>query len=276
MDTIECIKSYINVINYNSFTKAALVEGVTKSFISKKVSYLEKYLGVQLINRSTRSIKITSKGVEFYDYCVKIIDLVHESESAIKKNDKDVDLLRVGVSYDVYISDIYIRNVIKNFIESNKKIDISIRYINRMCYKDEIGEFDLFLLLTDKNEFSEKNYCIAEFELCVFRKVNEVGCEKLLVPRVLGMEIINSIDKNLYKNIHYVDDSYIIKNLIATCRVKGVLLNIHKSDNMICDGVINDHKLYLQAICPSNKFTSKKVNTFIDFARNFYQTRFNF
>jgi len=50
------------VLKQGSFTEAAYSLGHTKSAISQYVSQLEKDLGVRLLNRSTRSLNLTSTG----------------------------------------------------------------------------------------------------------------------------------------------------------------------------------------------------------------------
>ncbi|MEZ4818710.1 MAG: LysR family transcriptional regulator [Bdellovibrionota bacterium] len=60
---------FIKVIQKGSFTGAGRALGMPKSTVSTKVSQLEKRLGVTLITRSTRKIRLTPAGEAFF--CVQ-------------------------------------------------------------------------------------------------------------------------------------------------------------------------------------------------------------
>ena len=52
-----------------SFTAAAHVAGVTPAAVSRSIARLEKRLGVRLFVRSTRSIRLTEGGREYFEHC---------------------------------------------------------------------------------------------------------------------------------------------------------------------------------------------------------------
>ncbi|HFC92420.1 MAG TPA: LysR family transcriptional regulator, partial [Leucothrix mucor] len=55
---------FVRVIEYKSFTETSKRLGIPISTISRKVSELEKYLGIRLIERSTRNLRLTETGQE--------------------------------------------------------------------------------------------------------------------------------------------------------------------------------------------------------------------
>ena len=52
----------VETVDSGSFTLAADKLGVSKTLISKRIKKLEEDLGVQLLNRSTRSLSLTEPG----------------------------------------------------------------------------------------------------------------------------------------------------------------------------------------------------------------------
>jgi len=60
---------YVKVVENNSFSKAAQREGVPVSTVSRKISELEKALGVRLLERSTRRLRMTEIGQDYYERC---------------------------------------------------------------------------------------------------------------------------------------------------------------------------------------------------------------
>ena len=59
---------YVKVVENNSFSKAAQREGVPVSTVSRKISELEKALGARLLERSTRKLRMTEIGQEYYQH----------------------------------------------------------------------------------------------------------------------------------------------------------------------------------------------------------------
>jgi len=65
---------FVQVIEYKSFTEASKRLGIPISTVSRKVSELEKSLGIRLIERSTRSLRLTETGQEYFQYCRRGLD----------------------------------------------------------------------------------------------------------------------------------------------------------------------------------------------------------
>lgn len=73
MDTLELIRTYLAVVDSDSFTRAGRKLGKSKALVSKHVSELEARLGARLLNRTTRSIGITEIGRAYYDRAQQIL-----------------------------------------------------------------------------------------------------------------------------------------------------------------------------------------------------------
>lgn len=83
MNELECIRSFVKVVEVGSFAEAARQSNTVKSVISKRVSQLEKYLELQLIQRSTRRLSITDGGAEFYERAVVLLSGLEEAKEAV-------------------------------------------------------------------------------------------------------------------------------------------------------------------------------------------------
>jgi DNA-binding transcriptional LysR family regulator len=71
------------VVGSGSFTKAAEKLKLPKSTVSRKVSQLEKRVGVRLINRTTRNLKPTETGKLYYESCVKMLEQAEEADNVV-------------------------------------------------------------------------------------------------------------------------------------------------------------------------------------------------
>ena len=70
---------FVSVVEAGSFTKAAEVLSSSKSRVSQQISQLEKTLGVQLLHRTTRSIRPTEIGLQIYEQCKLGFDIIDQT-----------------------------------------------------------------------------------------------------------------------------------------------------------------------------------------------------
>ncbi|MCL6414161.1 LysR substrate-binding domain-containing protein [Aestuariirhabdus sp. Z084] len=67
------IRSFLAVADHGSFTAAAEVTGLSKANLSQQVSELEQSLGVQLLHRTTRSLRLTDAGEGYRQRCLAAV-----------------------------------------------------------------------------------------------------------------------------------------------------------------------------------------------------------
>ncbi len=73
MDTLDLIRTYLAVVDTDSFTRAGQKLGKSKALVSKHVSELEARLGARLLHRTTRSISVTELGRAYYERAQQIL-----------------------------------------------------------------------------------------------------------------------------------------------------------------------------------------------------------
>ena len=74
------IEAFISVAKYKSFSKAANNIFLSQPTISAQISALEKDLNVQLFDRTSKEVKLTSYGETFLDYA---LDMINTRNSAL-------------------------------------------------------------------------------------------------------------------------------------------------------------------------------------------------
>ena len=96
MDRIACMQSFVRAIEMNSFSAVAREQQTTQPTISKQIAALEKYLGVQLLTRSTTHLSLTEEGKKYYQYCQQILETVAEAEASLTGKERATGILRLG------------------------------------------------------------------------------------------------------------------------------------------------------------------------------------
>jgi DNA-binding transcriptional LysR family regulator len=80
MDRIMSMQAFVQVVDCGSFSGAARRLNVSPAVITGHVQSLEKRLGVQLLNRTTRKVNLTEVGRSFYDRASRILGEIEEAE----------------------------------------------------------------------------------------------------------------------------------------------------------------------------------------------------
>jgi DNA-binding transcriptional LysR family regulator len=73
------------VVKNRSFTQAALEAGISKAWVSQKVSQMETTLGIKLLNRTTRSLSLTLGGEILFEHCQAMLREVIHAENHLRE-----------------------------------------------------------------------------------------------------------------------------------------------------------------------------------------------
>ncbi|MCJ8521004.1 DNA-binding transcriptional LysR family regulator [Pseudorhizobium tarimense] len=77
--------AFVEVVQRGSFTAAAKSLRTSKARVSKKVQDLEQRLGVKLLHRTTRNIRLTEAGSIYFERCRDLGRLIGDAESAVEQ-----------------------------------------------------------------------------------------------------------------------------------------------------------------------------------------------
>jgi LysR family transcriptional regulator for bpeEF and oprC len=84
MDKLQSMRVFMQVVQSNGFGKAAESMGMPPATVTLAVQRLESQLKVQLLNRSTRRMSLTSDGAAYFDLCVRLLAELDDAEAAFK------------------------------------------------------------------------------------------------------------------------------------------------------------------------------------------------
>jgi len=105
---------YVKVVENNSFSRAAEREGIPVSTVSRKISELEKALGVRLLERSTRRLRMTEIGQDYYERCRRGLEEFETANLMVSDQQAQVSG-RLRLSVPPSLSDVVIIPLIEAF-----------------------------------------------------------------------------------------------------------------------------------------------------------------
>lgn len=93
---LSALTAFVKIVQIGSFTGAAKALGGHKAGLSRTLAQLEKHLGVRLLERTTRRVRLTAVGQAIYDRAVAVLAAVDDIEStAAAQHGEPRGLLRV-------------------------------------------------------------------------------------------------------------------------------------------------------------------------------------
>ncbi|MCR4955461.1 MAG: LysR family transcriptional regulator [Lachnospiraceae bacterium] len=236
------LESYVAVVEYGSFTKAAEKLFISQPTISTHIQMLEMELHTKLLNRHTKSIKVTERGKELYECASDILGIRDRLLKSWSDEEKKTIHLGSSTIPSTYILPELLSNYKKKYPDvqfiihqgdSQEILDglysgnYQVGFIGMDVCQDDISctpfYKDRLILVTPNTEeyakLKEKYNETQDMEILkdilkngsVLSRERGSGSKKY-ADRVLEQLGINDIDLNV---IARLNDSEAIKNMVA-------------------------------------------------------------
>ncbi|MGP8289611.1 LysR substrate-binding domain-containing protein [Vreelandella zhanjiangensis] len=135
------VEAFIEVVRLGTFSAAASHLKVSTSHISRLVSQLENQLGIQLLYRTTRQIRLTDAGALYIEHCQHLFDGLKDAEQAISElQAKPRGMLRLTSA--TTFGERYIAPLVNEFQCLHPELEVHMHFTNRPVELIEEG-FDI-------------------------------------------------------------------------------------------------------------------------------------
>ncbi|WP_007516064.1 LysR family transcriptional regulator [Pseudofrankia saprophytica] len=84
MDRITVMRSFVQVGEEGSFSRAARRLGLSGSLVSRHVAELERQLDIRLVNRTARAVTLTAAGRRYYDFADRMLHDLDAEDAALR------------------------------------------------------------------------------------------------------------------------------------------------------------------------------------------------
>lgn len=138
MDRLRTLRTFISVAEYASFAEAGRRLNLSPTTVSRTIAALEASLGVQLLRRTTRSVRLTDEGALFLERC----------RAGIAEIDQAFDIVRgrrsapsgvLTVTAPVMFGRLYIQPVIVELLKQHPELQIRFLLLDRVVNLVEEG-----------------------------------------------------------------------------------------------------------------------------------------
>ncbi|MCD8286011.1 MAG: LysR family transcriptional regulator [Clostridia bacterium] len=228
------LKSFIQVAECRSITKAADLLFLSVSALKQQMDTLEAEVGVQLLNRSPKGVSLTPSGKYFYENVSKLTyglnDIIFETRNINTDTSKAV---YIGFRH-MKIMDYLYPEFLMSFFKSHPDITVTLVDMNETSYKN------VDLLICDYIGFPEfsEYYPLRTMPVqCIMSGSHPLACKTALSIQALKdyhliippMPVLKSLTPELAKGIADMKLMYeetllnkdiIYMNLIPSCNIQ--------------------------------------------------------
>jgi DNA-binding transcriptional LysR family regulator len=138
------------VVEQGSFSAAAIASEHSTSFISKTINKLEARLNTRLLNRTTRSISLTTDGELFYQHCQQLIKDAEHAQ-AFSQHIEPSGTLRISAPLNYSVNTL--KTLFNQYLVRYPKVTLDLELSDRKV--DIVSEgYDLAIRITREMENS--------------------------------------------------------------------------------------------------------------------------
>lgn len=273
MNKLQNMLAFVAVVEANGFAVAARKQKISIANISRRVSQLERQLGVQLLRRTTRQLSLTEIGNQYYEQCKKTLSELAEIEAAISEGQNDA----VGDLHIMSTPQLCLRFLLPKlaeFMEQNPKLQIKLEIAERLPDFNQ-SEVDLFFggSFEGTLDIVRRRICTTRYILAASpdyfkkygtpKKPQDLSEHRYIahMARLEDSTITFNRDKKIFvKPTLWLNNTILMKQ----CAMKGMgIVNLH--DYVIADVLANKQ---LVEILP--EYQKKSVNVYLYYKKTKY------
>lgn len=274
-------KTFVTLAETNNFSKTAKKLNIVQSTVSNRIQELEKYLQINLFERTNKAVSLTQAGLNFLPYARRIIAVEEEGLSAIHRiNYKNT--LNIGVVHSLYYR--YVINTTKQFMKEHNDTSIKININHSNIILEMLSDDLIDIGMVYIPPKSTKLISAATFkdEIILVTKnsnsfLNEINLEELntldLLLVDLGNDFNDWLEEQLKKKIDYrlyVDQmleivDYLKEGFGYAFMLKSLAENLIKSGELKEVTIINTHSFIVEGyvVVDKTKLKKEQVASFI-------------
>jgi DNA-binding transcriptional LysR family regulator len=120
----------VRVVQEGSFRSAGRALGMPKTTVSRKIAELEAQLGVQLLQRTTRTLALTDAGVAFVEEAEGAIARIEAAEAAVSELQRE-PRGRLRVTTTVTLGELFLAPIVADFLEAFPAVEVTVHLTDR-------------------------------------------------------------------------------------------------------------------------------------------------
>jgi DNA-binding transcriptional LysR family regulator len=266
------------VVREGGFTRAARKIGVTKQTVSERIAKLEERLGVRLLERTTRRLRVTDTGAVYYERCAAIAAQIDEANSEVlERQAEPVGLLRV--SAPVLYGRHFLAPVVAETLARHPRMRVQVVLADRRVDLIEEG-FDLAVRIGALDDSSLAAKKLGEGHIYLVASPSFLAARRAPTPETLRELPAISIRANETWTVRgvrtKVEPALVVNDHAVACEAAIAGVGVALLPSLVCREPVLDGRLEIlfgpepamrspvYAVFPSRRYVPPKVRVFLE------------
>ncbi|AZG73021.1 LysR family transcriptional regulator [Shewanella livingstonensis] len=131
MDKLTAMQVFSCVAEQGNYAAAAHQFNISRTMVSKHINQLEGYLGVKLINRTTRQQALSESGLLYYQECKTILAAITAAENTLQTMTGTVSGI-IKINAPVSFGNAVLAPIVNRFLLQYPQVDVDLRLDNNL------------------------------------------------------------------------------------------------------------------------------------------------
>lgn len=144
---VENFKVFADLVESESFSRAAKLNGITQSAVSQQLRGMEKHFKVLIVDRSQKQFRLTNEGKKLYGSAKEMLRLYETLNSELQEMRKEISgTIHISTVYSIGLHEL--PPYVKIFLAQYPEVNIRVEYRRaNMVYEDILNNsIDLGLI----------------------------------------------------------------------------------------------------------------------------------
>jgi DNA-binding transcriptional LysR family regulator len=138
MDRIDAMKVFVTAVDEGSLAAAARLLKRSPTAVSRALSFLEAHVGVELLHRSTRALKLSEAGQRYASACRRVLVDLEEADM-IAGSERSAPRGTLSISAPPILGEEVLRAIIDDFLDAYPAVSARILLLDRLVNPVEEG-----------------------------------------------------------------------------------------------------------------------------------------
>jgi len=138
VDRFHLMAVFVAVADAESFAKAGKALGISPPAVTRAIAQLEDRIGVPLLTRTTRFVRVTEAGSRYLDDCRRILSEADEADALAGSGHGQVRG-RIRVTAPVLLGKIFVTPVLLEYLDSHPAVVVDALLLDRVVHLVDEG-----------------------------------------------------------------------------------------------------------------------------------------
>lgn len=138
MDRLQAMTTFVAVVESGGFASAARKLNLSPPVVTRAVAELEERLGLRLLTRTTRVVRVTDAGARFAEDCRRILADIEEAET-VATGTHAAPRGTLTLTAPVLFGHLYVTPVLVRYLQQYPEVDAQCLFLDRVVNVVEEG-----------------------------------------------------------------------------------------------------------------------------------------